>query len=73
MKALLFIIGAACGIIFMGYLDTPRETALNPNKETILILQTVEADTFLQRYILSPQERERTRRAKEMFDKKYPK
>lgn len=71
MKTLLFIFGAACGIIYMGYTTEPCEPVMTANKEACFILESVSNDTFLQRYILSPTERERTKRAKEMFDKKY--
>lgn len=70
---ILFTIGAACGIIYMGYTTEPCEPVLVPNKEACFILESVSNDTFLQRYILSPTERERTKRAKEMFDEKFSK
>lgn len=74
MKTLLFIFGAACGIIYMGVTQKPCEShQLQLSKEVLFTIESVEKDTFLQSYILSPTERERTKRAKEMFDRKFPK
>ena len=73
MKPLFFFLGAACGIIYMGLTTEPCEPVMTANKEACFILEMVEGDEFLQRYILSPTERERTKEANEMFNKKYPK
>jgi hypothetical protein len=48
------------------------ETTLQLNPEAAFILQSVEKDTLLQSYILSPTFRERTRQAVKEFNKKHP-
>lgn len=75
MRTILFLLGALCGILLMGYLQEPCEKGnyLQLSDEAVLTLETVRNDTFIQCYILSPTERERTKRAKEMFNKKFPK
>lgn len=74
MKILLFIFGAVCGIIYMGVTQKPCENySMQLSKEVLFTIESVEKDTLLQKYILSPTERERTKRAKEMFDRKFPK
>lgn len=73
MKILLFFLGAACGIIYMGLTTEPCEPQMTANKEACFILEMVSHDPFLQEYILSPTERVRTKEANEMFNKKYPK
>jgi len=70
MKILLFFLGAACGIILMGLTTEPCEPVLTPNKEACFILEMVSKDEFLQRYILSPTERERTKEARKQFEEK---
>lgn len=59
----------------MGYLQEPCESGnyLQLSDEAVLTLETVRNNEWLQLYILSPTERERTKRAKEMFEKKFPK
>jgi len=70
MKTLLFFLGAACGIILMGLTTEPCEPQMTANKEACFILEMVSKDEFLQRYILSPTERERTKEARKQFEKK---
>jgi len=70
MKILLFFLGAACGIILMGLTTEPCEPVMTANKEACFILEMVSKDEFLQRYILSPTERERTKEARKQFEEK---
>ncbi|HRB54009.1 MAG TPA: hypothetical protein PLD87_10065 [Bacteroidia bacterium] len=68
MKTLLFFLGAACGIILMGLTTEPCEPVMTANKEACFILEMVSHDPFLQKYILSPTERERTKEARKQFE-----
>ncbi len=68
MKLISFFLGAACGIILMGLTTEPCEPVMTANKEACFILEMVEGDEFLQRYILSPTERERTKEARKQFE-----
>jgi len=54
----------------MGLTTEPCEPVLTPNKEACFILEMVSKDEFLQRYILSPTERERTKEARKQFEEK---
>lgn len=74
-EVILIAVASLATFLLIGYAFTPEpcpEATIKPSAETILILQAVESDEFLQAYILSPTCRERTRRAIEEFDKKYP-
>ncbi len=73
MKILLFFLGAACGIIYMGLTTEPCEPQMTANKEACFILEMVSKDEFLQEYILSPTERVRTKEARKQFEKKNKK
>ena len=73
MKPLLFFLGAACGIIYMGLTTEPCEPVMTANKEACFILESVSKDEFLQRYILSPTERVRTKEARKQFEGKNKK
>ncbi len=61
MKILLFFLGAACGIILMGLTTEPCEPVLTPNKEAGFILEMVENDTLVQRYLIDYGYREQVR------------
>ena len=61
MKTLLFFLGAACGIIYMGLTTEPFEPVLTPNKEACFILEMVENDSIAQRYLLDYGYREQVR------------
>lgn len=81
MKALItdfimYFLISAFSIIMYDYLrelDKCPETTLQLNSEAQFILESVENDSLLQKFILSPTYRERVREAVEEFDKKYPK
>lgn len=51
MKITLFLLGASCGIIFMGLTTEPCEPVMTANKEACFILEMVENDTIAQRYL----------------------
>jgi len=71
MKTLLFLTGCLLGILLTGYFQ--KETTyypLDPSKEACFILEMVSKDEFLQKYILSPTERVRTKEARKQFEEK---
>ena len=61
MKILLFFLGAACGIIYMGLTTEPCEPQMTANKEACFILEMVSHDEFLQKYLLDYGYREQVR------------
>ena len=63
MKLLYFIIGCILGIILMGVIGTERVVykPMQPTNKVLFILESVEADTMLQMYIINPTYRERVR------------
>ncbi len=61
MKLLIFSLGAACGIIYMGLTTEPCEPVLTPNKEACFILEMVSHDSLIQRYLLDYGYREQVR------------
>lgn len=61
MKLLSFFLGAACGIIYMGLTTEPCDPVLTPNKEACFILEMVEGDSLIQRYLLDYGYREQVR------------
>lgn len=61
MKLLTFFLGAACGIILMGLTTEPCEPQMTANKEACFILEMVEGDSLIQRYLLDYGYREQVR------------
>jgi hypothetical protein len=62
-------------IFFLGAYTGQKDKicpTLQLNPEAAFILQSVEKDTLLQSYILSPTFRERTRQSLKEFNKKHP-
>ena len=65
MKLLYFIIGCVLGIILMGVIGTEKVVykPMQPTNKVLFILESVEADSTLQRMIIDPTYRLRVKEA----------
>jgi hypothetical protein len=64
MKPLLFLFGATIGVFFTAYIhDCKPRYALEPSKEVLFVLESVDNDTCLQKMIIDPVYRLRVKQA----------